>query len=123
MGHPVSVNRLGDELSGLLVQGQRDPRNFTMVFLDRLDDEHRRNPRRYAQVDLSKNTFEFSRAILWLPVEQRMGVLAHEVGHVLVPGGSEEQADLAAARYLGIAIRYDRRWPGKGLQMAMLTGP
>lgn len=49
----------------------------------------------------------------------QLGVLAHELGHVLLrgdPAHSETDAD-ERARVAGLHIKYDRaRWPGKGLQ-------
>jgi hypothetical protein len=62
--------------------------------------------------------FEFAPQMVWLPKALRIGLLAHEVGHVLRPG-SEQDADDAAEEILGIPIAYDMRWPGKGLQSAM----
>ena len=117
---PVTQEQLAAELAFLIVQGNLPPVG-SMSFTPALDMEHRLNPRRYAQVlPGAFPLFEFSRAILWLPDEQRIGVLAHEVGHVLAPGTGEDGADMAAQDHLGIGIVYDRRWPGKGLQTAVV---
>lgn len=86
---------------------------------DPLDDEHAINPRRYAQVIPEWKRFEFARATLQLPRCHRLGLLAHEVGHVLAPEGGEDAADQAAAEVLDVEIAYDPRWPGKGLQFAV----
>lgn len=90
---------------------------------------HEREPRRYAQVysppgppqfaGRGRPRFEFAEQARWLPAPHRLGLVAHEVGHVLAgDDGSEEGADRAAAERLGVKIGYDRRWPGKGLQVA-----
>lgn len=115
---PLTRKQLEFVLASLLLEGGVEPRRATVTYLPELDDEHWRNPRRYAQVGTQDLAFEFTHAILWLPDAQLMGVLAHEVGHVLAPEGGEDDADLAATEILGIPIGYDLRWPGKGLQTA-----
>lgn len=84
-----------------------------------LDQVHRRNARRYAQTIVYEDppVFELAPQTVWLPEPQRHGLLAHEVGHVLDPDGDEDDADAAAASAFGVLIGYDRRWPGKGLQV------
>lgn len=70
--------------------------------------------------------FELAPQAVWLPDRHRRALLAHEVGHVLDPDGGEDDADAAAECHTGVKIGYDRRWPGKGLQVAMnpeLNGP
>lgn len=87
-----------------------------------LDEEHRRNARRYAQVRTGDNPrMEFAGAIRELAPEHRLGLYAHEVGHLLFPSGGEADADMAAYGLLGVHIGYDRKWPGKGLQTAILA--
>jgi hypothetical protein len=115
---PVSASILSADLSRMLEQAGFVPEEATAVRHAPLDQEHARNPRRYAQVVPNDLLFEFSQAILWLPREHRIGLLAHEVGHCLDPLGGEDGADEAALRVLGIKIGYDPRWPGKGLQTA-----
>lgn len=119
MPQPISPSQLAAELRDLLITAGIDPHQATIEFSPALDAEHRRNARRYAAVMLSGPTFSFAEQTLWLPPAQRRGLLAHEVGHVLTPGGTEADADRAAADVLGIRIGYDRRWPGKGLQTAI----
>lgn len=80
--------------------------------------EHERDPRRYAQVVMEDGRFEFAKQITWLPFRHRIGLYAHEIGHCLAPSGGEDEADWAAWERLGLYIRYDRKWPGKGLQCA-----
>jgi hypothetical protein len=64
---------------------------------------------------------EFAGAMRELPPEHRLGLYAHEVGHLLFPSGGEADADIAAYGLLGVHIGYDHRWPGKGLQVAILA--
>jgi hypothetical protein len=105
-------------LTGRIGHGEVD--RIEVVFPRALELEHQRNPRRFAQVDVDRLRFEFAPAILELDEDHQVGVIAHEVGHVLAhrywEDLSEDGADRAAAQFLGITIRYDDRWPGKGLQ-------
>lgn len=122
LGRPISPEQLVQEIEAMLrranLVNDRGPR-YTVRIGDRdLDAEHAGNPRRYAQVWLEGRVFELATATLWLPYCHRLGLIAHEVGHVLTPGGSEAAADQAAAYFLGVQIAYDHRWPGKGLQFA-----
>ena len=82
--------------------------------------------RDYAMVDPEALVFRFSRKMLGLDARHRDGVIAHEVGHVVAwhrhRDGSERGADRAARRDLGITISYDKRYGGKGLQMAENPG-
>lgn len=88
----------------------------TVLLTEQLTQLHCKNARRYAQVIPNRLQFEFALQTLWLPAAHRGGLIAHEIGHVLCPEGSEEDADRAAHRILGIKVTYDKRWPGKGLQ-------
>jgi hypothetical protein len=88
----------------------------TVLFPAALDEEHARNARRYAQVIPSTMQFEFAQATLCLPKKFRDALIWHEIGHVIDPHGTEDDADTAAHRVSGKRIKYDRRWPGKGLQ-------
>jgi hypothetical protein len=89
-----------------------------LAWTDELRQTHNRNTRRYAQVMpfLEVPHFEFAPQMTYLPRANRRALEAHEIGHVLDPYADEDGADEAARRALGIRIRYDRRWPGKGLQ-------
>jgi hypothetical protein len=117
---PISPDQLVDELGTLLHRTHLcDGNPPAEVWLwDPLDREHAKNPRRYAQVIPELRRFEFARAMLQLPRCHRLGLLAHEIGHVLDPSASEVGADRIAGQVLGVKIGYDRRWPGKGLQVA-----
>lgn len=92
-----------------------------LSWTDELERTHQRNARRYAQVApfCTPPQFELAPQTTHLPAKHRRGLLAHEVGHVLDPYGSERDADLAAEEALGVRMGYDRRWPGRGLQVDM----
>lgn len=78
--------------------------------------------RDYAMVDPEARDFRFSKKIRNVDYVHRMGILAHEVGHVLAHAhwgdDSEDGADAASAEFLGIQIYYDHAYGsgGKGLQ-------
>ncbi len=100
-----------------------DPQKIEIAYPAALQREHEQNSRRYAQVDPTVPLFEFARSTRALPLKHRVGLYAHEIGHVLVPWEDEDGADDAARRVLGVTIGYDRRWPGKGLQYAVTVPP
>ena len=114
---PVSDWVIGEELSRLARAAGFRKHDIQWRMHPPLDEEHRKNPRRYAQVVIDENVFEFSRAILWLPLRFREGLMAHEIGHLLCPARhTEADADRAAEEALGMRIEYSEAWPGKGLQ-------
>ncbi len=119
---PISQAQLANEveellrLAGLINDGGPE---YSVWIGGSLDNVHDQDPRRYGQVITDTRTFEFATATLQLPYCHRLGLFAHEVGHVLVPSAGEDRADRASAEVLGIRIGYDRRWPGKGLQFAL----
>ena len=90
-----------------------------IVWSEELRRTHQGNERRYAQVMplATPPVFELAPQSVHLPAKNRRALLAHEVGHVLDPRGSEDEADAAAFQSLGVQIGYDHRWPGKGLQV------
>lgn len=110
-------------LKRLLRQAGFDPTKATLRMPAELDRIHANNRRRYAQMSPATMVFEFAHATLDLDDRHRLGLVAHEVGHLIaiVRWGdrSEEAADRAAKSVLGITIGYDRSWPGKGLQYAL----
>lgn len=124
LGRAISFDQLYCELCWVCDLGEVD--ELDVVLDPSVTAEHLKNPRRYAQVTALDDppTFEFADQILLLPWSHRLGLYAHEVGHVLDPdpNKTEPGADATALRELGIRIGYDRRWPGKGLQVA-LSGP
>jgi len=115
---PVSRELIEAELYDLWVRSGLQG-GYLLAWTPQLDLAHRRSSRRYAQVLIdTPPRFEFAPQMVWLPKPIRIGLLAHEVGHVLRPG-TEPDADDAAEEVLGIGIAYDMRWPGKGLQTAV----
>lgn len=124
LAQPISFDRLYEELCWVCDMGGIG--DFDVVLEPAVTAEHERNPRRYAQVTAHDDPplFEFADQTLRLPWHNRLGLYAHEVGHVLDPDPqkTEPGADRAALERLGIEVGYDRRWPGKGLQVAV-AGP
>lgn len=99
-------------------------RFFALKISPEVTKEHESNRRRYAQVELgSTPVFEFADQARRLPYPQRLGLYAHEVGHVLawdsMGDHDEDTADAFGMAALDLIIVYDKRWPGKGLQTAM----
>jgi hypothetical protein len=84
-------------------------------------EERRAKARDYAYVYPSELEFHFSKKILDVDDAHRRAVIAHEVGHCLAQhhwgSSTEDEADRAAAQWIGVPICYDHRWPGKGLQV------
>jgi len=121
---PISFDRLYRELSGVCDLGGIE--DFDVEIDPGVTAEHEQNNRRYAQVAPLEDPpiFEFAAQTLLLPWPYRLGLYAHEVGHVLDPDPekTEPGADVTSLRSLGIRVGYDKRWPGKGLQVA-LEGP
>lgn len=78
------------------------------------DSEHERSRRQYAHVFHLPATVCVSRAIVELPPNYKLGILAHEVGHLIAgPEASEEEADRAASDAGGFEIlRVDSPWGG-----------
>lgn len=117
---PIGFDQLFHELSWVCDLGAIS--DFDVALEPSVTAEHEQNPRRYAQVTAHEKVplFEFAEQTLRLPWPHRLGLYAHEVGHVLDPDPkkTESGADQTALRELGIEIGYDRRWPGKGLQVA-----
>lgn len=124
MKTPISFDQMYRELCWVCDLGGVE--EFDLVLDPGVTAEHERNPRRYAQVTAHEELplFEFAEQTLLLPWPNRLGLYAHELGHVLDPDPekTEEGADATALRALGIEVDYDHRWPGKGLQVAV-SGP
>jgi hypothetical protein len=118
----VTRAEFGRELRRLVKLAGFDPLKVKIEFWKPLDREHEGDCRRYAQVYAHNFRFQFTSAILSLPERHRLGLLAHEVGHVIAirrhGDMSEDGADDRSRDVLGITIGYDMSWPGKGLQYA-----
>ncbi len=84
----------------------------------RADKEHEVATRQYAHVHHRPHTICVAEAFDALPESHQRGLLAHEIGHLLLGPGAhtEVEADAAVLRALGVRVRYkDTRW-GKRLQ-------
>lgn len=128
---PVTPMQLRRELEVLLREAGLAHRRHSVSFPNSLAREHMLDHRRYAQVRPASMRFEFAMATLWLPFRYRHALCGHEIGHVLDPvlphcdsttgvcshGAIEKRADRMSLEHLGIKISYDKRWPGKGLQV------
>ncbi len=114
---PVPRSRVESELWSLYEKAGLSGRP-SVVWTEELRRTHDKNTRRYAQVLPGRDPrFELAPQVARLPWRNREALLAHEIGHVLDPEGGEDDADEAAFQALGVKIGYDRRWPGKGLQV------
>lgn len=116
---PISLEQIERELGAACKVAGID--EFEVYIYPPLTEEHKRNPRRYAQCIPDENVFEFADQFRWLPWEYRLGLYAHEIGHVIDPdpAKTEDAADYWGGEALGVLITYDHRWPGKGLQVAV----
>lgn len=83
------------------------------------DKDHRCRKRQYAHTwHYGSNIICVAKAFYRLPLSHQMGLLVHEIGHLLL--GSEEheeyEADLAAMEKFGITVRYKDSRYGDFLQ-------
>ncbi len=119
---PISLRQMKSELAEVCRLAGVD--DFEMKISKAVTREHKRNARRYAQVELGGvPRFEFADQTRKLYYPHRLGLYAHEAGHVLAWAAQgehdEDTADAYGMAALDLIIVYDRRWPGKGLQTAM----
>jgi hypothetical protein len=95
-----------------------------IVISQALEEVHRRDPRRYAECEVTRKVRQrrrfvyFAPSTLLLPEANRLGLCAHEAGHLILwdKRHTEDDADQAALLCYGVEVTYDRRWPEKGLQ-------
>lgn len=83
------------------------------------DGEHKNSLRQYAHTfHHSDNVICVAAAWQILPLEFQMGLVAHEIGHLLhgYTNHSETDADKAANKFLKITIRYKDSLYGDRLQ-------
>lgn len=118
---PIEPGLFLDEFDDVWVRVFPNDRFPPILFTKALAITHTVCARRYAEVDLRRRIFHFAPQVLWLPKPHRLGLIAHEIGHLLTYYAkgfqhTEDEADASAERLLGIKITYDHRWPGKGLQ-------
>lgn len=125
LSDPVSEATFRAELEAVLLGAgipERKVDAAILEFPEELGVRHEGDPRAYAEVNPHELLFRFAPQALLLPEENRLGLLAHEVGHVIDPLATENGADRAVERRLGVRIVYDPRWPGKGLQRLVKRG-
>lgn len=79
--------------------------------------DHKKSKRQYAHTFHRKNTICICKQFLLLPKRNQIGILCHEVGHLIAgPRANEEQADIAANGFFRIRIKYRDSKYGKNLQ-------
>jgi hypothetical protein len=80
---------------------------YTLQSCPLVEREHREARRQYAHVFHIANQVCVARAIAELPEKYRLGILMHELGHIMAgPKGSEEAANNAVFEQTGIRIYY-----------------
>lgn len=83
-----------------------------------VDEDHKRSCRQYAHTYHYKDTICVAKAFDKLPIQHKLGLIVHEVGHILVGKANhkESQADREANKYFGVRILYKDSKYGKRLQ-------
>ena len=125
---PVTIETVAAELGQLATRAKRGLKRGQSLNVGRLviSEEVTRghandNATWYGQVDPTTCNVEVADQLRWLPKANRLGVLAHELGHCIDPDGSQRDADRAIERALShgrtaYRITYDKRWPYGGIQ-------
>lgn len=87
------------------------------------DKEHKNSTRQYAHTFHKKGVICLAGAWKDLSIEQHMGIIAHEIGHLLVGEieHSELEADKAANKFFDIRIHYEDSKYGNHLQYLNLN--
>lgn len=80
--------------------------------------DHKINRRQYAHTYHLCNVICVADEFVSLPLETQMGIIAHEVGHLLIgkENHSEKEADRVANKFFKIVIRYRDAAYGNDLQ-------
>ena len=96
---------------------------ITIKKCSQADKEHKNSTRQYAHTYHHKNVICLAGAWKDLSVDHQMGILAHEVGHLLVGKveHSELEADKTANKFFDIHIRYKDSKYGNRLQYLNLN--
>ena len=90
---------------------------ISVLHCSQADAEHQTSRRQYAHTFHRRGVICVSSAFHRLPETHRLGLLLHEVGHLLAgQQAGEAQADRAAHRYSGLTIRYRDSTYGKRLE-------
>lgn len=87
------------------------------------DKDHKHSLRQYAHTYHHNNVICIARAWMDLPIDNQMGILAHEIGHLISGVGdhTELEADKVANKFFGIHIRYKGSEYGEHLQYLSLN--
>lgn len=81
------------------------------------DGEHKKSRRQYAHTFHRRGSICIARSFLKLPKRHKIGIILHEIGHLLAGrSGSEADADRAAEGYFQVRIRYTNSRYGESLQ-------
>lgn len=120
----ITREQLRAELDELLERAHIDPASVRLRFTRALDRKHARDQRSHALLNVDRREIEVARAILTLDAPHRLGILAHEVGHLRCPAvvGDEDEIDRCAQSATNVLISYDRSWPGHHPQDPTIKG-
>jgi hypothetical protein len=92
-------------------------RKISVKICEIAEQDHRKKMRWYSHTYCKPNTICVSSAFLNLPEAYQVGILVHEVGHLLTePDATEKEADRAANKYFGVRIKHKNTPFGKNLQ-------
>jgi hypothetical protein len=96
---------------------------ITIIQCGIADRDHEDSIRQYAHTMHYKNTICIAGEWRGLPINFQMGVIAHEVGHLLFGSTdhTEQDADKAANKFFDIKIKYKDSSHGKRLQWLSLN--
>lgn len=120
----ITLEQLRSELDELLERAHIDPKSVGLKLSRALDRKHVRSPRSHALLNVDTRQIEVARAILALDAPHRLGILAHEVGHLRCPARelTEDDIDRCAQNATNVLISYDRSWPGHHPRDSTLKG-
>lgn len=91
--------------------------NLKIRICDLANKEHEDSLRQYAHTFHRSDYICLATEFFELPIDYAMGILAHEVGHLLSGSNSSElEADHAVMRKLGVTIHYMDSKFGDSLQ-------
>jgi len=89
---------------------------YRLGWCPEIEGEHACSRRQYAHVFHLPNQVCLAREFSQLPERYRLGILMHELGHILIgPEGAEYDAN-RAAQQLGIQIRYQSSQFGRDVE-------
>lgn len=96
---------------------------FIIKKCSQADREHNDSTRQYAHTYHHNNVICIAKAWKDLSIDHQIGILAHEIGHLLLRGTdhSESEADIIANKFFDIHIRYKNSKYGNDLQYLTLN--